>query len=254
MTRLRATHKIAGIVAALLAGCRPRPAASAGAHHITEGRVSKRSLLMFAALLAACPQAAFAHPHVFVEANVEIARDDSGEVTGIRHVWRFDELFSSTVLLDYDVNGDGDLDISELEEVSKTVTSSLGEYDYYTEVRLDKRSKDFKLDDKIMVDYVDGQVLMFFQLDMNKPLPISGHSFRVAVSDPTYFVAIELAGESAIQIGGPGAPDCKTNIEVPDFDELYARSSQTLTEQFFNNPNNASLGDEWLTWVTVQCP
>ncbi len=216
--------------------------------------MSKRSILIFAALLAACPQVARAHPHVFVEANVEIARDASGSVTEIRHVWRFDELFSSTVLLDYDGNGDGELDTAELDEVSKTVTESLGEYDYYTEVRYDTQSKAFKLNDRIMVDYVDGQVLMFFALKMDEPLALSGHAFRVAVSDPTYFVAMELAGESAIQIDGPDAPDCKANIEVPDFDKLYARDSQTLTEQFFNNPNNASLGDEWLTWVTVQCP
>ena len=105
-----------------------------------------------------------------------------------------------------------------------------------------------------MVDYVDGQILMFFALEMNEPLAVSGHSFRVAVSDPTYFVAVELADENAIQITGPDAAKCKASIERPDFDKLYAQNSQTLTEQFFNNPNNAALGDEWLTWVTVQCP
>jgi ABC-type uncharacterized transport system substrate-binding protein len=85
-------------------------------------------------------------------------------------------------------------------------------------------------------------------------MPIAGHSFRVAVSDPTYFVAMELADENAIQITGKNAAKCKASIQRPDFDKLYAQNSQTLTEQFFNNPNNAILGDAWLTWVTIECP
>ena len=45
---------------------------------------------------------AFAHPHVFVDANIEIVRNDKGEFTELRHVWRFDELFSATIILDFD--------------------------------------------------------------------------------------------------------------------------------------------------------
>ena len=207
------------------------------------------------ALAASCAAgSALAHPHVFVEANVEMLRDDQGSVTEIRHVWRFDEMFSSTVLLDFDANGDGKLDVGELDEVSKTVTDSIGEYDFYTAIRYDTLKQDFIPPEKIIVDYADGQILMLFALKMNKPLPVAGHSLRVAVSDPTYFVAVELADESAIQVAGKDAAKCKAGIQRPDFDKLYAQNSQTLTEQFFNNPNNAALGDEWLTWVTVQCP
>ena len=206
-----------------------------------------------AVIWAALAGAAAAHPHVFVESNLEIVRDSQGAVTELRHVWRFDDLFSSDVMLNYDANGDGKLDHDELDEVGKTVGSSIAEYDYYTEVRLGDENPDFNPPEAVMVDYVDNQVLVFFSLKMKQPVSLKGKPFKVSVSDPTFYVAMEIADEAAVQITGNGA-GCKASISRPDFDKLYSQNSQTLTEQFFADPKNASLGDDWLTWVSVECP
>lgn len=214
--------------------------------------MKKVRLAAFLASLTVAPPTAGAHPHVFIESNLEVVRDAKGAVTELRHVWRFDELFSSTVLVDFDADGNGELDSGELDEVSSVVTESIGEYDFYTQVRLDGQAKAFDGPERIMVDYVDGQILMFFALQMKEAVPAVGKSLRVAVSDPTYYVAMEIADETAIQISGNGTA-CQAEIERPDFDKLYAQNSQTLSEQFFNNPDNAGLGDEWLTWVTLRC-
>lgn len=193
-----------------------------------------------------------AHPHVFVEANLEIIRDGSGAVTELRHVWRFDELFSSTVLLDFDTNADGQLQPSELDVVSEVVTTTIGESDFFTEVRLDGQSVPFVGPEKILVDYADGQVLMFFAATFAAPIAIGSDKFRVSVSDPSYYVAMDFASEAAIQVSGDGAA-CNVGIARPDFDKLYAQNQTTLTEQFFADPQNASLGDEWMTWIDLTC-
>ena len=73
-----------------------------------------------------------------VDANLEIVRNGAGEVTELRNVWRFDELFSTTVVMDYDANGNNVLEPEELAEVSKTVTKSISEEEFFTEVRLGK--------------------------------------------------------------------------------------------------------------------
>ncbi len=198
------------------------------------------------------PATANAHPHVFVKANLEIVRDGNGVVSELRHVWRFDELFSSEVLLDYDDNGDGALSVEELDEVSKTVTQSVGEYDFYTEVRVDGETRDLVPPDRIMVDYLDGEVVMFFALTVKEPVPATSKSFKIAVSDPTYYVAMEIADEAAVQVSGTGE-GCKVTIDRPDFDKLYSQDPKTLTEQFFADPANEALGDQWLTWVNLQC-
>ena len=204
-------------------------------------------------IVLALPEIAVAHPHVFVESNLEIVRNNEGAVTELRHVWRFDDLFSADVLLNYDENGDGKLEPNELDEVGRTIGSSISEYDYYTEVRSGSDNDEFEQPEAVMVDYVDNQVLVFFSLKMKQPVSLKGKPFKVSVSDPTFYVAMEIADEAAVQITGNGA-GCKASISRPDFDKLYSQNSQTLTEQFFADPKNASLGDDWLTWVSVECP
>lgn len=200
----------------------------------------------------ALPVAANAHPHVFVEANLEIVRNDAGAVSSLRHVWRFDELFSSTVLLDFDADASGDLNQDELDEVSKVVTQSISEQGWFTEVRLGKEPLEFAGPDRIMVDYTDGQLLMFFEAKFGEPVKTGVEKFRVSVADPTYYVAMGVANEAAVQIRGH-AEQCGVEIYRPDYDALYAKNTATLTEQFFENPDSAGLDDEWFTWIDMTC-
>jgi len=209
-------------------------------------------LVSTAAIAVMAPGLALAHPHVMVDANLEIVRNAAGEVIELRNVWRFDELFSTTVVLDYDANGNNVLEPEELDEVSKTVTKSISEEDFFTEVRLGKESVAFVPPPEIMVDYVDGQILMLFAVTFAKPVNASAGQFRVSVADPTYYVAFELAGEAAVQVSGNGA-GCGVEVVVPDYDKLMSQNQASLTEQFFNNPENADLGDDWMTWVNLKC-
>ena len=209
-------------------------------------------LVASAAMAVLTPGLARAHPHVMVDANLEIVRNAQGDVTELRNVWRFDELFSTTVLMDYDANANNALEPEELAEVAKTVTKSISEEDFFTEVRLGNDSVEFVPPAEIMVDYVDGQILMLFPVTFAQPVKASAGQFRVSIADPTYYVAFELAGEAAVQVSGNGA-GCGVEVVVPDYDKLMSQSQASLTEQFFNNPENADLGDEWMTWVNLKC-
>jgi ABC-type uncharacterized transport system substrate-binding protein len=45
--------------------------------------------------LAAVAERAQAHPHVWVTMNEELLYASDGSVTGIRHAWTFDDMFSA---------------------------------------------------------------------------------------------------------------------------------------------------------------
>ncbi len=53
-------------------------------------------VLAFAGSIAGCalPFAADAHPHVLVDAKVDVVFDASGRLSAIRNIWQFDEAFS----------------------------------------------------------------------------------------------------------------------------------------------------------------
>ncbi|MCD4660078.1 DUF1007 family protein, partial [Agrobacterium sp.] len=91
-----------------------------------------RRFLLLAAGLACIPVAASAHPHIFAEARMEIVEGPNGTVQEVRNIWRFDEMFSASVVMDYDKNSDLNLDKDELAEIGTTVLESLAEYSYYT--------------------------------------------------------------------------------------------------------------------------
>jgi len=91
----------------------------------------KKSTLLLAGALSLAPVAAFAHPHVFIEARLEVVAGADGNIQELRNVWRFDEVFSSSVLMDFDKNTNLKLDPDELTQVGDTVRDSLVDYDYY---------------------------------------------------------------------------------------------------------------------------
>jgi ABC-type uncharacterized transport system substrate-binding protein len=217
-----------------------------------ENHPMKNRFLSSAALIAALvlPVPANAHPHVFVEANLEIVRDDQGNITELRHVWRFDELFSTTVVLDFDANANDMLEPDELDEVSKTVTQSVGQENFFTEIRLGNQDVEFLAPEKINVDYKDGQLLMFFATRLKAPVKPGDGDFKVSVSDPTYYVAMDIADDNAVMISG-NASGCSSLVQRPDYDKLMSQAA--TTEDFFNNPSGAGLGDAWMTWVTLKC-
>ncbi|MCB1385193.1 MAG: DUF1007 family protein [Nitratireductor sp.] len=221
--------------------------------------VRKLGLAWSGAVFAACilplaPPAAFAHPHVWIEANLEIVRNEAGEATQIRHVWRFDELFSSSLILDFDENGNGELDRAELDTIGKETRQSLGEYNFYTEVRNGEAVVDFYEPDPYLVDWENGRLIMIMALELTAPQKIGPQGFKVAVSDPTYYVAVELTSEDPVKVSGKGA-DCTYDITVPDWDALYARDAQKLADLFSAGADEkVEASDDYLTWINFSCP
>jgi ABC-type uncharacterized transport system substrate-binding protein len=217
---------------------------------VKKGKHAARVLALVASLIAIPSQAA-AHPHVFVEANLEVVRDDAGLITEVRHVWRFDEVFSSTVVLDFDENGDGVLDKGELDIVASETKQSLAEYNFFTEIRNAGDGVDVYEPEPYIVDYVDGQILMIIAMELVTPTA-AGNEFKISVSDPTYYVAVDLVGENAVHMSG-NSTDCEHEIERPDFDALLARDQQTLIGRFTQGEETFVATDEYLTWVHFRC-
>jgi len=210
-------------------------------------------ILALAFAFAGAPREGQAHPHVFIEANLEIVRNEKGEATEIRHVWRFDELFSTSLLLDFDSNGNGRLDETELQEIASITRESIGEYNFYTEVRNGDEVVNFYEPDPYIVDTQFDSLLIILSLEIENPEPMSGNAFKVAVSDPTYYVAVDLIDEKSITISG-NQSGCSHEIVRPDFDALYAADSQRLADLFAAGPEEeVEASEDYLTWVHFTC-
>ncbi|MEF2550438.1 DUF1007 family protein [Aurantimonas sp. A2-1-M11] len=174
------------------------------------------ALAVMAATLA--PGAAAAHPHVFAEAKVEIVGAPDGQLAAIRNIWRMDELFSSSVLVDFDANANGQLDDSELVEVGSVVRESIAEWNFYTFVQADGKTVEMSPPNEIRTLWENGQLLMFFEMPAGEAVDLARSKLTVSNFDETFFVAFIFESQADfLMIDMPDT--CAKNLVVPDEDE-----------------------------------
>lgn len=198
------------------------------------------------------PATASAHPHVFAEARLEIETSADGHVTELRNVWRFDEVFSSSVIMDFDENADLKLDTGELAQISDMVTQSLAEFDYYINVTSNGKDVDIALPEAIKVDYQDGQLLMFFAVVPQKELLLNG-KIAVGVFDPTMYAALDFINDEDMMVTGGSTARCANKVVRPDPDEIIAQNQASLTEAFFETTESGDLSKLLATRLELDC-
>lgn len=213
--------------------------------------IDKRTaLLAFAALLAS-PLAVVAHPHIFAEARLDVIVSKDGNVTALRNLWRFDDVFSSTVVIEFDKNKDLKLDSGELDAVANTVHESLAEFDYFQVVSQDGKPVDMIAPDRLVADFQDNQLIIMFESQPKKPLRMSGE-LSFGVYDPTFYTAIDFVEDDYMTVNDMPA-GCAREVIRPDPDEALAQNQKTLTEAFFNDPAGTDYGKLFATRLELNC-
>ena len=213
----------------------------------------KKTTLLLAATLALAPVAAVAHPHIFVEARLEVVAGADGNVKELQNVWRFDEVFSSSVLLDFDKNADLKLDAEELKAVGATVRDSLVDYDYYVNMSLNGKVIKVNKPDVINVDYKDGQLLMFFKVSPAEPMPMKGNRLSFGIYDPTLYTSIDFPTDGDLATMGSGFKSCTMKVVRPDPDDVIAQNKTSLTDAFFHDPTGTTMSKLFATRIDAQC-
>jgi ABC-type uncharacterized transport system substrate-binding protein len=208
-------------------------------------------LLVAGAALAA-PAVSLAHPHIFAEARLEVVAGQDGTVSELRNVWRFDEMFSASVVMDFDKNSNAELDPDELAEVGKTVLESLEEFSYYTTITEDGKTVKVGKPDAINVDYKDGQLLMFFTVKPGEVMPLKG-KLTFGVYDPTMYAAMDFASDDDLVAIGDKFAACTRTVIRPDPDEVLAQNQDSLTEAFFNDPAGTDMSKLFATRLEMTC-
>lgn len=202
-------------------------------------------------LFVASTAPARVHPHVMAEARLDIALNPDRTVRSLRHLWRFDDLFSSTVLMEFDANADLKLDEAELKEVSKTVYDSIGEYNYFQLVTADGKDVPMQPPPGLMVEFQDEQLIILFESQPKQPLKLAG-TIDVGVYDPTFYTAIDFVEDENMAVKDLPA-DCTRAVVRPDPDEAIAANQQNLTDAFFSDPAGTDLSKIFATRLQLKC-
>jgi ABC-type uncharacterized transport system substrate-binding protein len=203
-----------------------------------------------AALLASTGPA-LVHPHVFAEARLDVMVNPDKSVKSLRHLWRFDEVFSSTVLMEFDKNSDLKLDDAELQEVANTVYASLAEYRYFQVVTANGKDVAMKPPAQLMANYENEQLIILFESEPKNPLKLVG-KIDFGVYDPSFYTAIDFTKDEHMAVDGMPS-DCTRAVIRPDPDTAIAQNRASLTDAFFNDPTGTNLSKIFATKLELNC-
>ncbi|WP_011582030.1 MULTISPECIES: DUF1007 family protein [Chelativorans] len=215
------------------------------------GSTGKAAPAWITAGMLAFSSPALAHPHVFAEARLNVAIGPERQVEALRHVWRFDDLFSSTVLVEFDKNQDLKLDEEELKEVAGVVHDSLAEFNYFQIVSANGRDVAMEAPAELMADFTDNQLIILFESKPKEPLQLKG-KVNFGVYDPTFYTAIDFTEDDYLEVENL-PQDCNHTVVRPDPDDAIAQNQSTLTEAFFNDPTGTDYSKIFATKLELTC-
>ncbi len=208
-------------------------------------------LALLAGMSVLATKPAQAHPHVWVTANAEIIYDESRRVVGLRHVWTFDEFYSAWAVqgLEEDYGEVGPAQLRELAEINAT---SLVEFGYFTQARIDGDDRAFAPPVDYDMVYEGGQLTLSFTLPLSEPAR-PRTAFVMEIYDPTLFVSFTIdEGDDAIRLVG-GPQGCAKTITRPASSEIEETAS--LSEAFFATLTAASdFGEQFANRALIACP
>ncbi|MGN6461469.1 MAG: DUF1007 family protein, partial [Pseudolabrys sp.] len=158
-----------------------------------------RALVLAIALFCAVPATdALAHPHVWVTIRSQILYAPDGTVTGVRHAWTFDDMFSAFATQGLPQQTKGQFTREELASLAKVNVTSLREYGFFTYAKADGKAFVFEEPKDYWLDYKDAALTLNFVLPAKQP--VKAKQLEIEVYDETFFVAFELAPKDSASL------------------------------------------------------
>jgi ABC-type uncharacterized transport system substrate-binding protein len=205
-------------------------------------------LVALCASLALSGAQANAHPHVWVKVNSELVYAPDGTVTGVRHVWTFDDMFSTYAVQGIEAKQKGVFTREQLAPVAEENVSSMKELEYLTFAKADGKKTKFRDPVDYWLEFKDEMLTLHFFLPLEAPAKAA--NLNLEVFDPEFFIDFELAESDPVKLAGaPSA--CKLAITRRP-DPSAPLQSQRLSEATFKQ--QASYGAMYANKIAVSCP
>ncbi|WP_114965918.1 DUF1007 family protein [Alkalilacustris brevis] len=175
---------------------------------------------------ALVPGRGTAHPHVFVDAGVEVAFDEDGRLAALQVVWVYDEFYSMFAIDDYGFDREYTGNLTEDERAELTQIYSNWDEGFAGDlyVYAGGRRLDLSGPVSLQADYRDGRIIVAHTRALRERIAVGGDRVTIQVYDPTYYVSYSLAGSPGIK----GRGDCSAEVSGPDLEAAQARLETEL--------------------------
>jgi ABC-type uncharacterized transport system substrate-binding protein len=201
-------------------------------------------------LLSLSVARAQAHPHVWVTLHSEVLYAADGAMTGVRHAWTFDDMFSAYALQGIPHAKKGQYTREELASLAQVNVTSLKEYDYFTYARANGRKLKFSDPADYWLEYTNAALTLHFTLPLKAPA--AAKAMQIEIYDPTIFVDFEFAKDQPALLSG-APPQCLLTVDLP---HQPTPAEQLRLSQLDSTPLDAAstYGELFANKILVKCP
>lgn len=189
-----------------------------------------------------------AHPHVWVTVASEIIYDANGTVTGVRHAWKFDDMYSAFALEGLPQKTKGIFTREELAGLADVNITNLKESDFFTYAKAGGKDVAFGDASDYWLEYKNEVLTLYFTLPLKTPA--KEKELSLEVYDPSFFVDFGFAEKDAIVLRGAPA-QCKAALLKPK-QAGAAPGQQVMSDAEAVAIGN--LGANYASKVSVKCP
>jgi ABC-type uncharacterized transport system substrate-binding protein len=191
-----------------------------------------------------------AHPHVWVTMQTELVYAPDGSITGIRHAWSFDDMFSTFATQGLESREKGKFTREELAPLAKVNVESLKEYDYFTYATADgKKAELIDPAPGYWLDYKEQVLTLNFLLPFKTP--VKAKELKIEVYDPSIFVDFAFAKDKPVQLAG--SPKCRLDVVPPR--EMTFAEGKALSQIPADQKNTTmAWGAQFASKILVHCP
>jgi ABC-type uncharacterized transport system substrate-binding protein len=208
-----------------------------------------QSIFAAAAGLLIAGGAAQAHPHVWITITSTVLYAPDGTVTGVRHAWTFDDMFSTFATQGLESKQKGVFTREELQPLAEVNVTSLKEYEYFSYAKANGKKTQFTDPVDYHLELKDSLLTLHFTLPLKTPM--KAQSLDIEVFDPSYFIDFTFAGKDGVLLKGAPA-SCKGVLVRPQEmnKEMADRLSQISPDEKI--PEN-TFGAQFANKISVKC-
>lgn len=150
---------------------------------------------MFISSLMFDYQVGYCHPHQYVETFVKIHIEKEG-LTGFELKWIFDEMTSTVIMMDYDLNGDEVLDETEIAEIRSKLFNKLADSNFLVYIFVGEKDFPVRVVEQFNAEFLNYELIFEFFVPCKVPAIAETREVRLSVFDEEYYTLYEIDEES----------------------------------------------------------
>ncbi len=159
------------------------------------------------------------HAHVWIHGAVIIKFDEQG-MSGFRHEWVMDEMFSTMLIHDHDKNMNKKLEPDEVKDLYENAFTNLENFEYFTHVKINGKPFSVKYVKDFNAKIVKDSVVYQFFIPCHVKADKEDKEVRISVYDESFYTNITILKEQ-VSLDNDSGYDCRYEIKKNKDNSYY---------------------------------